>query len=469
MSKIKCIIFNEEYFRRAFLFNALFYSFYFYTPKCGTVTSAFFAVWGFLIVSKKLLLREVNLKDKRFLFLASFLAVMLISTVINIPHSTFDNLKTIINTFLVLFFLFFISGKQSWEKNRQALMYIVFTYSLLMSAASTFMYFSNITLGLYTDRYCGLYSSPVMSGIIAFCGIIATIWTFLGKSKKKSYKIILCVVNIALQYFILCISNTRSTLISAAIFGGLFGGFLLFFKSNSENIFIKGLVGVGTCLIVALPLIGGASLVRSAAYKINSYMNSTRLEQSSFSKNVEESDVLLASIDVNLAEEQSEAEPVFIPVEPYELDRTKTGESNQIRWNLIVTGVKVFLRNPLVGVSPRYSHEVAQTIGTAEKINIEGIKGGGFHNSYIEILAGTGVLGGLVIGIFLLNELIKYFKIIVKEKRKSEVIRKILLFSAIISSLILFVFESLLTFSVSTIASFFWVLFGYLSFENGEV
>lgn len=83
-------------------------------------------------------------------------------------------------------------------------------------------------------------------------------------------------------------------------------------------------------------------------------------------------------------------------------DNRNADHSAQVRLQLINIGWEAFKKHPILGVGMKNGHYIAQ-----EKINFKGF----FHNNYIEILCGGGIIGLFIyysIYVYLFYMLIKY-------------------------------------------------------------
>ena len=177
MDKILRIITNTEYYKRMFLLNSMFYSFFFFTPKMGTVLTVLFSLWAAIILLHSLVAKKINIKKKKLWCLCLFLIAFGISMMCNFRTAFVDNTKSFIITVILFFVIYFIEDeeKEKKEKNFKVYMRIVMWYSFVMSLLTLLLYFANVSLALYTDRYCGIYSNPIMSGLVGMCGMFVTI------------------------------------------------------------------------------------------------------------------------------------------------------------------------------------------------------------------------------------------------------------------------------------------------------
>lgn len=449
MEKILRIISNTEYYKRMFLLNSMFYSFFFFTPKMGTVLTVFFSLWAAIILLHRLVTKKIDFRKKKLWCLFLFLIAFGISMIYNYRTAFVDNAKSFIITVILFFIIYFFEDEEQKkkEKNFKVYMRIVMWYSFIMSILTILLYFANVSLALYTDRYCGIYSNPIMSGLVGMCGMFVTLVLGLEWKKLKVRTRIFYVGQIILQFFIIALSNSRSAFICLLAFLLVFF-VLLEINKKRGSVLKHGVIMILGIVIISLGTSWVYDLSKTGLFKVNSFIYELRYS-------VEESSGRKPSKNGFLEQ--------LIPTDAYELERTMADESNNIRLNQILTGLQVFQKSPIVGVSPRNAISIAQEIAKENDMDITGIEGGGFHNSYIDILASLGIVGFLTACLFVVSILrvIADGMFRIKEK-PMKYIQLAVLLAIIVSTCVVFLFESLMVFKITPSTIFFWLILGYL-------
>ena len=400
MNTILHVVTSTEYYKRLFLLNSMFYSFFFFTPKMGTVTTVFFSLWAAVILLHKLITKKIDFRKKKLWCLCLFLVAFGISMIYNYQTAFIDNAKSFIITVILFFLIYFFEDedKDNGNKNLKVYMRIIIVYSFVMSVLTMLLYFSNVSLALYTDRYCGIYSNPIMSGLVGMCGIFVTLILGLEWKKLRIATRVFYIIQVILQFFIIALSNSRSAFICLLAFLLVF--FVLMEINKKRNSVLKH--GIALFLGVLVICIGTSwvyDVSKVGLFKANTFIYQLRYSEGKDSDKKPSKNDLFGHL---------------IPTDAFELERTMADESNNIRLNLIITGLEVFRKNPVVGVSPRNTVSVAQKIAKKNEVDITGIVGGGFHNSYVDILASLGVVGFVVVCLFI----VVIFRVIIKGMTK---------------------------------------------------
>lgn len=451
---------NSDYFKRFFLLNSLFFSFYFFDkyPQISTVTSSIFAIWAAAILLYKLFTRQIDLRRKHLWVLGLFVAVYIVSMLLNFRTELIGNVKTLINTGITFLLVYYFDtpDRQQREHNLHILFGIISAYSFIMSLITMVFYFSNITLTVYAQRYCGIYSSPITSGLVACISLIVSIYFLLHWKTLRPRWRVFHIFQLLLQNVVLFIAGSRSPEICLLVFLCTLATLLILNVHKLHLLARLGLVVLSVCVIAGGGILD-ARITRASAYELNAWIYSLSKHPTPPST----TDLPDGTDSEDLPEGK---EHPLLPIEPYPLDRTNEDASNNVRWNLITTGIKAFLQQPLFGVSPRNTHNVVAEIAKAEDLSVTGIHTGGLHNSYLEILAGLGIAGVAVTGLFAILFLRKIFKILPRIRKNRETYTKwAFLLSTVISCLASFLFESTMVFTISLMAVFFWSIMGYLS------
>lgn len=374
---------------------------------------------------------EINIQNKFLILILVYLFCNFVSIVLN--EGKIDNLKLFIYSIAQWFVLFMC------YKNHKK-----FTSSVLN--LSNYCIFIITTLGLYFfvinfwvsnfgERFCGLYENPNTGAAISFLSIGLSL--FLLSTPNKWKKLFL-IMNILFQICSMRLCMSRASNIAVIVLFAVFAALYAYLKK--KNIFIA----VAASLLLVLSCVFVYNTISPKIYNIRDY-------------------VLHKDDDVVQKEESTgKSNEVYVDVR----DSEDEAVSDSYRLSLLNAGFRTTLERPIFGYG---QSSLAQAVSENSNIRLEGIKGGGVHNSYLEILIANGFVGFLSFAsiLFLLTlNIIWHRKRLLNLRANDEIIRFCACFSIFICFLIYGMFESVLVLNGSVIANIFILTLGGLRYEK---
>ena len=263
------------------------------------ISAAIFGFGAVLIITDLLINRKcINGRAQDLLIL--FIAVCVISSVINIKYGIFDNLKFIATLMIEYFILFCFAFGDTKEQLTKKLNYTTATLSIVWFIAvfcSVLMYFFNVDIVVFGrgifgktsqgfsnefSRLWGILQDPNYAGATSVVVLFASV-RFFARNKNIVLRI-LNVINIIIQLFYIILGGSRATMILLFLSLAIFIGYR--FILEKENICLndikKGsLLSVASILICVVIFIGTKTAIpyiRTYAFPENSQLT-TKITQ----------------------------------------------------------------------------------------------------------------------------------------------------------------------------------------------
>lgn len=411
----------------------------------GVVDSAVFsllAISGCLIIAIDFFTTRDMFRIKYWYLLAAFLAVMLISSVVNRQFDFLGNIKTIIFSAIQFFVFLSVAGGWTREHIKKSVRCIGDLLSLFMLVCSLISIIQfvmqigyelpyapgeqRICQGFYESRLFGIYQDPNYSSVTGILSIFLCMYNF--PRVKNIFVRIFYVVNIAVQYMYIVMSGSRTAEICllATIF---VGAYFIFRKYCFKLDFKRATVIVTSGLLAISCAITVYTSVPAAKY------------------------VLQFAPSVISAEEKP------TPVTFKRADVEGNPDISNLRFKIWESGVEIYKGHPVFGTSPRAQMSIAKSEypdGFVAQRNYL------LHNGYLNVLVSTGTVGAAVMLCYIVLVLIivgkKFFG---KRKRSYDPLAlTALMIVAVIAIATLFLTE--IFFSNSVCALLFWFFLGIL-------
>ena len=417
------------------IFTFIAYAFY---NVDGRITTCFNYILLFILLINIFFIlnsynhKKLTTKDK---LIGLFLLFSLIT--ISINPNRIDSLKIFVFTCsqLLIIFKCDVSDKDNIELILKGFNIIAF----LISFIGIVLYFKNINITLYTGRHCGIYSNPNIGGIISCISMMIS-FAILFRKEKKIAKIY-HILNILVQSIEMILCGSRATFVVFFIFILIFS-YLILNKTETKKYM---------CLLFTALIFAGSIGYFSAMQTMVPYtkglinLSSERITSSKESN-------IPNSTDSSLNTSHKEIES--------DIGRDNTDESTTGRIQFILNGIKTGLKKPILGVgTSNLSSSLIQNIG----VDYSAMEVGGSHNIYVDLFVSNGIIG-LILFIMIIGYIIIYsLKMMYKI---NDNIMYTGLFSIFISLIAYGMFESNLIISGSIVASIFWLIGGYLTYES---
>lgn len=375
--------------------------------------TGFFMGMSVLYIGYDLLTNRFCLKTRYFPIALIFLFVTVISCIINREYGIFSNIKGIATLGIYLFLLYPEAFKDKSEKTFSACLATGFFSMSFFSLASLPMYIYNIDLYCYrgdiakdqgfnarTSRLWGLFQDPNYLALFSLIAIFSSIYLFT-KTKSVFYKIVLIFLNLI---HIIVLSMTGSNMGIIALIAALcWLSIIIAFKKLSLKTVYRILAFIlAIAISVAAPLLITKSVnnfMMPAIKKtiIHAGGPKTYLDVHMFYDNLYKAGKL--RIAGGFTEEIDMSKFPFDELNK-PVDRVDGNpDISNGRFDRWIDGLKLIASQPLFGLSPRNIIEFAQG---ADIETLMGEKDSTIHNTYLELIAGAGIIGGIFILGFLI-------------------------------------------------------------------
>lgn len=361
-----------------------------------------------LFIAYDILTNRFCIKTRYFTAAIIFLAITLISCVINYKYGIFSNLKGIA-TFIIYFFLLYPEAFS--DKNTKALTGCLNTafFSLgVYSAFSIPMYFFNLyyfttegkTQGFSpnSNRLCGIYQDPNYLALYSLLAIFAGVYLFI--KSKSIVKRILYVIFMIIH--VLTLSMTGSRMGTVCFIAALFWiSAVICANVLKAKLYLRILAFLlGAVLSIAIPF-GSIAVLGDTMPVVKKSLLNTISAESYVSVRKTYNDIYkLCKIDAKYTDPALNIEKYPFNETNNSLNRVNENPDDMSngridRW---IDGLKLLAEKPFFGISPRNIFSFADKSDTD---TLMGENDYSIHNTYIEILAGAGLLGGLFVLAFI--------------------------------------------------------------------
>lgn len=434
---------------------------------------------GILLIGAKWLYDRSFFCVKNIWLLIAFVAVCVISALINFRFDLVSNVKAI-GWMCIFFFLMYPNGyRSSLERSREiSAVFItsVITVSILV-AVSLPMYFCNVdytfykTTGAFVNhgfsrgymRLWGVFQEANSAAVYVSAALFMAFYLF-KKNKSKLVRAFL-VVDCFMMIVFIVLTNSRTIQLGLMLISA-WAALYMALTRLSINKIKRFFVSAVSCVLAVVLCYSAFAAVRYALPYVKyglSQITSRRTTKAIhlvYDRAYQLGKVNVIDGYLSSDGTHDDSNELEMPDEPQILDRTdlegKDDYSNGRfqRWS---DGFKVFLKSPIYGVSPRgiasFAKEYCPDTYIA-KYNYN------IHNAYIEILAAAGVLGAA----FMLLFLFKFALFVLKNVFSKKVTPGFLVCSSIALLLAFAAFlASDLFFNLTFGGIIFWLVIGNLS------
>lgn len=425
--------------------------------------SPLLAVIGFFIFAWDLLIDRTFFKTKYSYLLIGLIAVMIISSLINAEYGLVDNIKAIIwqiSQLLVIFPLYKRVSKEEIAKILKIYFPFVSIIFVVANLVSLFQYFASIGYntrydgglvrqGFLEGRLFGIFGSPHFASLFMLILAIASVY-FAVSSDKKTVKILYGAAMII--YFLYAVaSGTRSVIVAAACTAFIVV-LLWAYNRYSFKKCVKPLLKSAICVVMSICVAVGTVVVFNVSDKamkgiIRIYADSIDNDTSGTDENTGE--IMLDRADVsneNISNHRFEIWEDYFTVATDRIDTLILGMAPgsymvSIRENFPNLFVVKYIKEnyPLM-----YSKELIYDT----------------HNAYIGAFVMAGILGVILLMIFLVCGFVRTVRYIAKNKKVSLSVYTIL--AVVVLILAASFFESDLFFRCTSTSVIFWLVTGIL-------
>lgn len=392
---------------------------------------AFFGI-GLLLIGARFFFDREYFCVKNIWLLVAFIAVSVLSTLINFRFDFISNVKAI-GWMCVFFFICYPVGHQSKEERARNIhavfvtSIITMTVLLLTSLPMYFMhigytYFNGNAAGTYSTqgfssmymRLWGIFIEPNRAAVYTLAVLLMAIYLFI-KNKKRGIRILLSLFGV-LSVLYIVLSSSRTAQASLFAVGGWMAFYCCYTRKEQKPL-KKLLLSVGSGVLAVLLCyctIAALSLALPYAKKGIRTVVPTTVEDSvhqAYDAAYKASglDVKYGYFDPSENSEEDEEELETLHRTDME-EKDDISNGRFLRWE---EGIQVFLKAPIFGTSPRGVSSFAKlhapntTLAKYDRV---------IHNAFLEVLAGVGAVGFLMIFALLLMVAVALLKATFKEQ-----------------------------------------------------
>lgn len=433
--------------------------------------TGFFMGMSVLYIGYDLLTNRFCLKTRYFPACLIFLGVTVASCIMNSEYGIFSNLKGLA-TFTIYFFLLYPEAFSDKKTTvfKSCMNTAFFTMSIY-SIVSIGMYIFNVyyyTVDLFFQgfhqtarRLWGIYQDPNYLALYSLLIIFAAVYLFM-KTKSIFMKILYILLGIIhLTTFSMSGSRTGIVCLIAALF---WISTITCVKILKQKLFVRILIFLLTAVLsVALPFATIKALNSGMPYVRKAILHS--ITANDFEK--------VHKLYDNLFEfghfpihSKSEYDIKDFPFDNINssVDRVNSSEDpTSGRFDRWIDGLKLLAEKPFFGISPRNIFSFADKSDTDTLMGEEDYN---IHNTYLEILAGAGIIGAVFVMAFLLLAAFFILKAVFKNTPDLKtIICTTQILMIVLSAMLL---PDIIFFQLTFAGLVFWLALGYCLNTNEE-
>ena len=444
-SVVKNFINEERNFRILFVLCFLFHCVCIIEPVCSALTNLLM-IWSILFTGKRFIKIRNLWKIRYNIFLILFLLCGIFTTFLNYSNNFFQNIKLIYLT-CICFILLYGMHTSYTKEERTYEFYSLFHFltiiinifaiiGILILVCFVHIELSNYTLGLYGNRYTGIYTHPNIAAFISIVGIISN-HILYDKKKRNSknlffYRIVFLLM-IHIHILTIWLSDSNASMVYMIVYLLVYTVFKNIdkFSQNKSRIFLH-------IFLLTLLVFASFSLrttVQNCTVTLIENIHTTESE--------------------NTIEASSSAKPKL--EDSVQIGRTKQKDISSGRIDSIKKALLLFEIKPLLGMGK------ANIIPYGNIYLTEGFLFFDLHNGYLTILLSCGIVGFYIFTLFLI-QLFKRMLYILNHRNliinTDKSIIEILI-SALLGYCIYAFFERTILFDLTFMVIFFWAMLGY--------
>lgn len=431
----------------------------FISLEVNSIIYAALAIAGALILAVDFFMTFFVFKSKENILLFLFLAVCLISSILNMQYGITSNLKTIVWSAIQFFLLFSIvnvKDENEIETTMNAVMKVtalVWFVGVVVSLIQFFFLIGYVApfddfprrQGFVESRLFGVFTDPNFAAVTSLM-VVLFCWFLLKTCKKKALRVYY-YANIVIQLLYVVLSGSRTAMYGGAMLAFIFG-FL-----NTRNKTIEKTKGK----VFPKAALGGIIAVALSAVLIFAV-------QRTMPKTVELVNLLSASVQTEEEYNSKKAlrEQRLKDAEQLTLERPDVTDENisNNRFAIWSNYLKVSADHRLFGLSPRNLMSFLKANYPDSYLIKRGYDE--THNGWLAIFVCTGIAGTAVMAAFFGNYIYECCRYM-KAKKNKQYNDKIIV---LLGSVFIIAFSAVLQpeiFFINTYgAATFWLFMGYL-------
>jgi len=422
------------------------------TQIINTAVFSFAAIFGAFVLVIDFFTDKVLFTAKNKIWLMLFLIVMFLSSVLNFKYGVLGNIRNLVWTAISFFVLYPTDMKKDYEKvlhDLKILSNTLITVWFLAVSYSLYMFLLQIGYYVYIfpdafsrqgfieNRLFGIFEDPNYAAMTSIIVIMFSIWNILKFCKGKKLLRVFYILNIVLQFCYIALSGSRTA--HLVLCGGVFIFAFMFLRKKKFSLKF-------------------GEVLRHCVYFILSAVLSVSLF---ITIDLTTKGLAYAPLAFSEVSSQSNNSSEIKKLKPIETEREDLKDSDDIsncRMKIWKSAFELFLSKPIFGTSPRNMRDYAKS---EYPNNFIGQRGYAVHNIYIDVLTSTGILGALILLIFVIKYLIFVFKYLFEKADNKKYYFDVLFCVVIVGMIAASALSLSEIFFVNTISVlFFWLLLG---------
>ena len=413
-------------------------------------------VWGGATILLELLSGAKLFFNKLLLLLLGFAASYAV-TIVYYRGLNFDaNIKQLIYMVIIFILIFGYDLSRPAAEMRKEVTIVTWSFVIATFTASLICFItyafsihgyyrgedgSWLNYGLIDNRLWGLYNANTGS-TINNTSMILTIALLAQKGGHKLRMRIFCAVNLFLQFSCQILTGSRTAVYVFLIGTALLAFYLIpqFVKPLQVHNLKNYVLRVTSAILVVVCVFGASQALRYGL----SYIPGT-VKYFTSSSDVGGEDNSIEQTNLDRVEEFEHMEGGFL----------------NGRIFLWTAGVKTWEKSPIWGVTRENIYEMGKNYVEGDNWH-SSLRKGGIHNIYVTILASSGLLGSIIMLIFIILSLIKMLKSLYKKQILDENKRWfICCFVLLAMFAVTECFEARILYQVGVFYIVFWLYYGY--------
>ncbi|WP_086444922.1 O-antigen ligase family protein [Candidatus Enterococcus lemimoniae] len=355
--------------------------------KIDSLVFSVLAFIGVMFICSDFLLKIKNKETIEYnRLLIAFLLIFLLSSIVNMKYGLGSNLKLLAWNAILIFNVYEFS-KQNVELTffYSIIERILIVWLFLMSLISIVMYFiqfgfvrygdgvlDRLRIGFLESRLFGVFGDPNYGAVMALIAIIFSIYYLIEKKATTLVIQLFLIFSVLLQVAYIILSGSRAGLLTS--YTVFFMAAFIFLMKNKKmgikNIFLKVIVSIVVSTIACAIIFFGVTAFKLLLEKLPVLLGTP--------KNISENRISLMRDDVQ-----------------------SNSDISNMRFSIWKSAFETFKTTWLFGTSPRnlvaYATEVLPNTFIAQRKFVA-------HNTYLNILVSTGVLGALSMFTFFIQK-----------------------------------------------------------------
>lgn len=442
----------------------IFTSVIWFFPFLGAIIDPVFKLmflWGSLLLVYDFFVKKSMFKGKYFVFMFLFLLSYVVTIVVNIHGQLYMGIKHLIYSAIAILLIFnLMHGRKEQEIKKMIYRFnnILIVIAGIASAISLLMYFFSVSIemeymgnhirqGFIDHRLFGIYTSANTGATMAIFSVAFMFINSYIKSESfgKWYKINFLV---QLVYFSLTLSRGGSVTVYALVI--LYLLFVLLPKYLKKETKKKSVLKI-FCIFIVFCL---ASIVVPKGIQYGSQGLNRLVGQ------------LVSTIQGEQSDKKEDSDEL-----DNEIKRIESGDDmSNNRFTIWSAGIQLWRKSPIFGVADvRVDAENMvcgiydiSDLSEDEKNWLEKVEGN-LHNSYVEILVNSGVVGSIAFLLVAILIGINYLKYLFDKNKKNETTYYLcgMIFAFVVSILVNCCFENRILFDrQNPFGLIFWLYLG---------